>query len=158
MFVSFGRILKSTWRNIYRNLWVSLATISVIMVALFIVGSLILLNRTADVLIDVVRSQLNASVYFHDGVEEEYVLNIQKKISEHEKVLPSKVSYISELKVEQDSIKNNPLLAETVNSLDGLNPLGAIIHFEVESHTVEDYNIVGQYISCLLYTSPSPRD
>ena len=91
--------------------------------------------------------QLDSSVYFFDGVEEEYILNIQEKIREHEKVLPDTVSYVTEEKVEEEFAQENPDLTQaTVEALDGTNPLGAKINFEVISHSVEDYEIVEQYI------------
>lgn len=150
MFVSFGRILKSTWKNIYRNLWVSLATLSIIMVALFIVGSLILFNTTVDTIIEDLRNKINATIYFHEGVEEEYILDLQKKISEHSKVLSESVSYTPEIDVEKAFAEQEPeLVAETIEALEGTNPLGAVIHFAVISHQIPDYEIMEQYIKDL---------
>lgn len=150
MFVSFGRILKSTWRGIYRNLWVSLATLSIIMVALFIVGSLILFNTTVDTIIEDLRSKINATIYFHEGVEEEYILDMQKKIAEHSKVSAESVAYTPEADVEKAFAEQEPeLVAETRKALDGANPLGAVIHFAVISHQIADYEIMEQYIKDL---------
>ena len=149
MFISFGRILKNTWKGIYRNLWVSLATLSIIMVALFIIGSLILFNTSVDTTIEGLRNKINATIYFEEGVDEEYVLNIQKNIAQHEKVIPESVAYTAEVDILKQIEEREDELTDALIALEGTNPLGAEIKFAVVSHAVADYELMEQYIKDL---------
>ncbi len=48
MFITFYRVLKTAFKNFWRNSWLSLATIGIMIITLLIISSLVIINVIAD--------------------------------------------------------------------------------------------------------------
>ncbi|MBU0645865.1 ABC transporter permease [Patescibacteria group bacterium] len=75
MFVSILRITKFAGQNFWRNFWLSLITISMLVLTLLTINVLLVLNLVTDKAIEYVEQRIEVSVYFNAGVEQEKVTN-----------------------------------------------------------------------------------
>src|SRR3989344_9193657 len=75
---SFRRITKAGVVSFWRNGWVSFATILVMVLALFVVGSLIFSNVLLSSAIGAVEKKVDVSVYFKVDALETDILAIQR--------------------------------------------------------------------------------
>lgn len=123
-FLSLSRVLKFSLQNFARNIWLSLVTITIIVLTLFSVTSLIFVNAVTDKAIELVKDKVDVSVYFRPAVSQDQVFTVQKNLE----TLPyvAKVIYVSKadaLGKLRQQYQDSPLLAESLSEL-GNNPLG----------------------------------
>lgn len=72
----FGEAFKS----IYRNGWMSIASVSVVAITLFILGTFILINQNIDHITHEVRSQVEIAVWVEDDVDESDLDELRREI------------------------------------------------------------------------------
>jgi cell division transport system permease protein len=70
MFVSSYRITKFAFQNFWRNFWLSVITISMLVLTLLTVNILLLMNAVAREAIELVENRIEVSVYFRETVDE----------------------------------------------------------------------------------------
>lgn len=75
MFVSVIRITKFAGQNFWRNFWLSLITISMLVLTLLTINVLLVLNVVTDKAIEYVEQRIEVSVYFEADAEQEKVNN-----------------------------------------------------------------------------------
>jgi len=73
MFISLIRIVKFALQNFWRNIWLSLITISMLVLTLLSVNVLLVLNLVGQKAISYVENRIEVSVYFNAGVSDEKV-------------------------------------------------------------------------------------
>ena len=124
MFTSFLRIIKFAFQNFFRNIWLSLATISVIMLTLLSVSFLGFLNVLTREAVESIKERVDVSVYFKPEVTPQEVKAVKEKLSSLDKI--KNITFISRedsLKFLQEKHKNEILVQESLAEL-GANPLG----------------------------------
>lgn len=87
------RILKSGFVNLFRNLWLTIAATSVMLVALTIILIGVVINVTTSNAIDVLSKELKTSIILKEGVSNDDRSELEKKIRALEFV--DSVVYIS---------------------------------------------------------------
>jgi cell division transport system permease protein len=70
MFISTFRVTKFAAQNFWRNFWLSLITISMLLLTLLTVNILLFMNVVTDQAIGFVEDRIEVSVYFHDYAPE----------------------------------------------------------------------------------------
>ncbi|MBI2473121.1 hypothetical protein HYV70_01020 [Candidatus Uhrbacteria bacterium] len=70
MFVSSYRVVKFALQNFWRNFWLSLITLSMLLLTLFTVNILLVLNVVTDRAISLVEDRVELSVYFYDQTQD----------------------------------------------------------------------------------------
>lgn len=70
MFVSSYRVVKFALQNFWRNFWLSLITLSMLLLTLFTINILLVLNVVTDRAIALVEDRVELSVYFYDSTQE----------------------------------------------------------------------------------------
>ena len=128
----FKRIVKAGLFNFWRSGYVSLASISVMLVTLSVIGSVIFVGAILNITMTELRSKVDINVYFITTTTEADILSLKKKIEVLPEVL--NVGYVSRdealanfrLKHENDQI--------TIQALDELgdNPLGAVLNIKAK--------------------------
>src|SRR3990167_5391349 len=93
-FLNLVRILKLGIKNFWRNIWLSVATVLVMCLALLTISILSFLNIIADTAIKNIEQRIDITVYFKEAVKEEEALALQTKLAAN--TLVSEVRYISE--------------------------------------------------------------
>ena len=94
------RILKSGFINLFRNAWLSIAAMIVMVVALSIISMAVILNVTANNAISELARDLKASMYIRDGVSREQIDTLQSALAKLDFV--EAVEFIDQDQAKQD--------------------------------------------------------
>lgn len=81
MNASFKRILKSGWQGFRRNSGLSFATVFIMVMAISLVTTLFLLQKTSDYLVVALSEKVDMAVYFGEEPSTEQIDTIQKELS-----------------------------------------------------------------------------
>lgn len=141
---TFARALKFAFRDFGRNIWLSLATCAVLILALFSVNALISFNALAGNIISSVKDQVDVSVFLKSDVTTQQATAFQDKLRKLPEV--QDIVYISKAQA-LDSFKqkyqDNPKILEAINEV-GANPLvDAIV---VRAKNLGDYDKILSFL------------
>lgn len=121
--LKLGRTFKEGWTIFIRNSWLSVATISVLFLSLYVIGATLLTGMVANELIGNIEKNVSIGVYFKPDIDESRIKEIENEIKNNGDV--ASVEYISKeqaLAKFSDDNKDNPVIAEALNEI-GENPL-----------------------------------
>jgi cell division transport system permease protein len=121
--VSFWRILKFSFQDISRNVWLTVATITILLLALFSVNVLLTVQVLSQNAVEAVKSKVNISLYLRPEASEAEILDLKTKIEAMPEV--KTVKYISKneaLDYFRERNQNNPEILSALREL-GKNPL-----------------------------------
>jgi cell division transport system permease protein len=128
MFVhAFSRGIIFALQSFWRNVWLSIATIFVVWLALVSVNFLIIVNVIADSAVAAVKDRVDVSIYFKPEVKESKIAEVKTRLESLSQV--KTVVYKSpenNLAVFQERHKNDQKIQETLSELSG-NPMGATL-------------------------------
>ncbi len=136
-FITFGRIIKFAFQNIFRNIWLSFVTLTIIILSLFSINILIGINGLSNAVVKNITENLDVSIYFKPQTPQEVIDASKDKISSIQYV--NSVEYISPekaLEVFKEKHKNDPLIQDSLEELDK-NPLGVVL--VVKADTLENF-------------------
>lgn len=123
MLLSFLRILKFSLQDISRNIWLSLVTITILILSMLSINTLILLRTVSDNAVTAIKEKIDLSLYLKPEAPEVEIFDLKNKISAMERV--EMVKYVSKqdaLDFFRDKNKNNPEILQAILEL-GKNPL-----------------------------------
>ncbi len=123
MLISLARAVKFSLQDIWRNVWLSLVTIVILVLALFSVNLLLAVQVISGAAVDTVRDKIDISLYLRPDGAESDILALRGKISTFENV--REVTYVSKqeaLETFQQKHQNNPDVIGALRELD-TNPL-----------------------------------
>ncbi len=144
MFTSLKRIFKSGVLNFKRNLWLSIATIAITSIALFIFLSLMLFNFFTGEIIKIIENQIDLSIFFKNEVVEEDIIKTRDIISQLPQV--AQVNYISKeqaLEEFQSRHSEDEVINRALEEL-GDNPLQASL--EIKAKDSSQYQEIVNFI------------
>lgn len=122
--VSFFRSIKFAFQNFKRNFWLSVATISMVVLTVLTVTFVGFLYVLTEEAVAAVRERVDVSVFFKPEVSPEEVLAIKEQLSQLEKIKYIQfVSREDSLKWILEKYQDKGLVQESVKEL-GTNPLG----------------------------------
>lgn len=127
------RTAKYAIQDFWRNIWLSLITITVILFALFSFNSLVLVQTVSDYVLQTIEKKIDVSVFINSGIEENLVLDLRGRLLGLEQV--KEVIYISAdeaLEIMIEDHKNDQAIIESLEELGG-NPLGAQLIVQAQS-------------------------
>ena len=130
--VTTKRIFKSGLLNFFRNGFVSLSSVLVMTITLFIITSIILLGGFLNYSLDQVKNKVDVNVYFITTAQEPDILSIKKSLESLPEV--SSVEYISRdqaLINFKEKHQGDDLTLQALNEL-GDNPLGATLNINAK--------------------------
>ncbi|NQT50079.1 ABC transporter permease [Candidatus Kuenenbacteria bacterium] len=132
------RILKYAFQDFGRNIWLSLVTITVLVLALLSVNILVSLNAISDSVVTSVKDKVDVSVFFKTDVPQAQVDNFQEKIRKmpqvKETVFISKEQALDSFK---EKHKDDASILEALREVEKNPLLDALI---VKAQNIEDYN------------------
>lgn len=156
VWVKIKRVVKTGFINFWRNGWVSLATILVMVLTLFVIGGLIfgrtLLNSTLSRL----ENKVDVTVYFKTTADEEDILSIKNKLEKLNEV--ANVDYVSAaeaLKNFRERHIDNALITQSLDEL-GENPLGA--NLNIKAKNASQYESISQFLEASAISSVDKID
>lgn len=124
MMIALRRALTFALKDFWRNIWLSLATTSILVLALISVNVLFILNTLADEAIRTVEDRVDVSVYFKPEASEQ----LANDAATYVRSLPQVKSVTVRTKDEalallKEREKGNAAIIESLTVLEG-NPLG----------------------------------
>ena len=117
------RIIKFSFQDIARNIWLSAATIIILLLALFSINTLITIRVTSDSATLAIKEKIDIALYIKAETPETEILSLKDSISKMERV--KSVTYISQedaLADFREKYKNNQEILAALKEL-GRNPL-----------------------------------
>ena len=129
--ITLRRITIAGIKDFFRNSWLSVAAIAVMIVALVIILMTVVLNVTAQNAITELSKNLKISVYFKEDAKQEDIKKLQLTIDQNQYV--AEISYISKEQAQKqfsESFQNDQKLLEGL-ALVGGNSLPASLEISV---------------------------
>jgi len=144
MIVTLSRIIKYGFQAFVRNGWLSVSTISIMILAAIVFEGLILFNVTGKTAITSIQEKIDISVYFKSNVPEDSILSIKRSLEKLDEV--RSVEYISRDQALQDFKKRHEgdeAISQAVEELDE-NPLLAAIN--IKAKDPREYKAIASYL------------
>ena len=123
MFLTFRRIIKTGFVHFWRNGFVSISSIVVMTITLFVVGGIIFLNAMLDSSLELLRDKVDVNAYFVIDAPEENILAVKQQLEALPEV--KAVEYTSREDAEvrfRERHKDDQLELQALDEL-GENPL-----------------------------------
>lgn len=144
IWVNFKRIVKSGFVSFWRNGVVSFASILVMTMALFVLGSILFVNATLDASLNQIKDKVDINVYFVTNAPEEDILALKGSLETLSEV--AMVEYVSrEQALEQFKLRheNDQLTLQALEEL-GENPLGA--NLNIKAKETSQYEGIAEFL------------
>ena len=120
MFIlSFLRVIKASVQDVGRNIWLSIATITILVLALFSINLLLVVKIISSETIQAVKEKIDVSLYLKSDSAETEIVNLQSKINALSQV--KQVDYVSKaeaLETFRIEHKNDPEILEALIELE----------------------------------------
>jgi len=145
------RIFRSGFINFWRNGYVSLASVVVMVVTLFVLSSIIFGSGMLSSVLQNIKDKVDVNVYFVNSATESDVVTIQKQLE----ALPEvrEVTYVSREQALEAFRLRHENDERTLRALDELddNPLGAVLN--VKANETSEYESIAAYLESEQETS-----
>ena len=126
------RIIKYGWLGFWRNLWVSVATVGIMVLALSVVSGLLVIGNIADTFVKELQGKVDVSVYFSEAADESKILQLQSSLEARPDVRD--VEYISRddaLALFKERHKDSELLMASLTELN-TNPFQGSLNIKAQ--------------------------
>jgi cell division transport system permease protein len=121
--LSFFRIIKFSFQDIARNVWLSIVTITILLIALFSINTLLTVRVVSDNAVNAVKEKVDISLYLKPEAAEKEILLLQDRINSLPEV--KSVQYTSKqeaLDAFRGRYRDNQEILQALREL-GNNPL-----------------------------------
>jgi cell division transport system permease protein len=145
MLLVIYRTFRESLTNFWRNGWLSIAAVSVLLLSLYVVGTLYVTVVTADNVLGSVESRINISVYFKSDTTEAQIMEAKGQLEDNTEV--QSVQYISKDQALADfkaSNANEPVIMQSLQEI-GSNPLLASL--VIKARNPNDYQDIANYVA-----------
>jgi cell division transport system permease protein len=123
MFTDLIRILKLSLQDIGRNIWLSVVTVTILILALFSINSLFTAQVISQNAIEAVKSKVDINLYLENNANEDEILELKTQVEKMPEV--KEVRYVSQqealISFRQQN-EENPEIIQALREL-GKNPL-----------------------------------
>ena len=144
MLTGFRRVVKAGFVGFWRNAYVSLASIFVLMVALFVIGATIFLDQLLATSLATIQSKVDINVYFVPDAPQAEIDALSTALSALPEV--ANVNYTSReeaLEIYRTANQDDEIAMQALEELDD-NPLGATI--AIQAKETSQYEGVANYL------------
>lgn len=121
--LSFLRIIKFSFQDIFRNIWLSIVTVTILILALFSINMLLTVKLISENAVAAVKDKINISLYFKSDASEAMIIDVKSRVSAmpevKEVILISKSEALENFRQRNN---NNPEILNALKEL-GKNPL-----------------------------------
>lgn len=142
--VTLSRIIKYGWQAFLRNGWLSVSTVSIMILAALVFEGLILFNVMGKTALESIQNKIDISVYFKSNVEEDSILNIKRSLEGLEEV--KGVEYVSREQALQEFTARHAgeeTIIQTLSELDE-NPL--LPSLNIKATDPREYGAIASYL------------
>lgn len=140
MLISSFRVTKFAFQNFWRNFWLSLITVSMLLLTLLTVNILLVMNVVTEQAIGLVEDRIEVSVYFHDYATDASVTSAVEYLRSLAQVRD--VETISAEEAYEQFAERHAGDDEIIASLEELdsNPFGPTL--VVKAFSAEDFELI----------------
>jgi len=142
--VNIKRVVRAGFVNFWRNGFVSLSSILVMTITLFVIGAVIFILATLGSSLNDLKSRVDVNVYLAVNVPEEEILSLKADLERLPEV--KSVGYISSesaLESFKQRHANDQSMLDALNELSE-NPLGAILN--ISANDPNQYETIANFI------------
>ena len=152
MFITnIKRIIKAGLINFWRNGWVSLATILIMVVTLSVIGSLFFGKAILSTVLDQLQDKVDITVYFKTNAEEIEMFSLQGSLEKLDEVKGTEfVSREKALADFRERHTGNNLIVQSLAELEE-NPLGASLNIRAKNPS--QYESIARFLEAGVFTS-----
>ncbi|MAZ41137.1 hypothetical protein CL654_03410 [bacterium] len=133
MFLNLQRVIKSGFIAFWRNGTVSLASLLVFTVTLFVIGGLLLGSAVFDAALTQIKGKVDVTVYIQPDTFETDILSLKQSIEQlpevKEVVYKSSEEVLAEFRITH---ANDSLILQSLDELGGENPLRAELNIAAQ--------------------------
>ncbi|MFA7170360.1 MAG: permease-like cell division protein FtsX, partial [Candidatus Paceibacterota bacterium] len=140
---SFKRLITSAVQDLTRNVWLNMATVIIIVIALFTVSVSLVIDAVGNHTLQSFQNKIDISIQFQDDASEEKILSLKKDLENMSEV--KGVIYVSKdqaLLSFKEAHVDDQDINESLEEL-GDNPLFAVLNIKTNElgqfETVDDY-------------------
>lgn len=144
MLTTLFRIIKYGVLGFWRNGWVSIATISIMVVAAIVFQGLLLFNVLTGMAISAVQAKIDISVYFVEDAAEDDMLTLKRSLEGLPEV--KLVEYISKDQALETFRKRHADEPTIVQSLDELQSNPFLASLNIKAVNPRDYSSIDLYL------------
>ncbi len=143
--IKVKRVIRAGFFSFWRNGFVSLSSILVMMVTLFVIGSTIFSGVVLRSTLNQIKDKVDINVYFVTGASEADILSMKKNLEQLPEVKPP-VVYVSREEALAAFKKRHETDEFTLQALDELgdNPLGAALNIKAKDPS--QYEGIAQFL------------
>lgn len=144
MWVGFKRIVRAGFVGFWRNAFVSLASIFVMTIALFVIGATILIDQVLGASLQNIQEKVDINVYFVTGASETDIQALQSEVAALPEV--AEVTYTSREEALEEFRTRHAGDTLTIQALEelGENPLGASL--SVRARDTSQYEGISRFL------------
>ncbi len=135
--VSLYRVFRFAIQNFWRNIWLSLVTVTIVILTLFSLTTLIVINVVFDQAFATVKEQIDIAIYFKKDAPTEQPLLIKQEIAKIDKIKELKLITAEEsLQRFKEIHQDDSIIQQTLSEFEK-NPLGAVLL--IKANNLNDY-------------------
>ena len=149
--ITFLRTIKFGVQHFFRNIWLSIATVTILMLTLISGHVLLSLNILGKSAIDTIVSRIDVSVHFKPGVPASQVQNAKTTLLQLPEI--QDIQYLSpsdSLQLFLTLHKNDPVALGALSEA-GQNPFGATL--VIKARRIDDYPAIVKALTQPVYTT-----
>lgn len=142
---SFKRLTTSAFQDLTRNIWLNMATVITIVIALFTISVSLAIGAVGNYTLQSLQDKIDISLQFRDDASEDKILNLKKDLEGMDQV--KSVVYVSKdqaLENFKAAHKDDEYINQSIDEL-GDNPLFAVLN--VKTNSLEQYESVDRYVN-----------
>lgn len=145
MFTFLARTAKYAFKDFYRNFWLSVITITVVIIAIFTLNSLLLVKTISEYTLQTIEKKIDVSVFINPSIEESVILDLRDRLLALDEV--TNVIYVSADEALQSMISRHGNDQDILQSIQQIeqNPLGA--ELIVQANNTADYPQILELLS-----------
>lgn len=143
MFIlAFLRAIKFSFQDVFRNFWLSLVTVMILVLSLFIVNLLLAVRVITNSAIGSIKDKIDITLYIKNGTPESDIVALKNQVAGLERVKDvGYVSQIEALDLFRQKNTTNPEVLQSLRELDK-NPLTAALVVKPRNVTQYDDLVV----------------
>lgn len=142
---SFKRLTTSAFQDLTRNVWLNMATIIIIVIALFTVAVSLAIDAVGSYTLQSFQNKIDISIQFQDDADEGKIMDLKKDLEGMGEV--KSVTYVSKEEALEDfklAHADEKYISDSIDEL-GDNPLFAVLN--VKTNELEQYETVDSYLA-----------
>jgi cell division transport system permease protein len=144
MILTITRTFKESIASILRNGWLSIATVSILIMSLYIISVFFVFTSIGDGMLRDIKSKANISVYFDSDASEETIMAAKKEMESIPEV--KMIEYVSKETALENFKRDNasdPIILESLDVIEENPLLGYLV---IKANSPTDYQKIAESV------------